>query len=183
MKYKRSLLSILIIIVLASLALSGCSEKEPDVVCPFTELSWDATYDDMVKLEGKDYESYPSVYSGTTYSYPMKYMDQEGTLKYMYDDKDVLMSVAWACDGDVDTLDKIYNTIHKELVDTYGESGYNTGNVTNYGDVWYLEGGHIILSAVTTEQQKALQYSYQNPAASEEEAEADTAEEDENIKE
>lgn len=184
MKFKRSFFSILMVLLLTSLTLAGCAktkeeEKPPAMDCPFSELTWDSTYDNMIELEGEPTENHPSVYNGTTYSYPMNYMDLDGTVKYMFDENNELMCIAWACAGDKDNLQESYDTIKKDLVDTFGESGYNTSNATNYGDVWYLDDGHIILSVVTTDQQKALQYSYQSPAASEEEdadSTADTAE-------
>ena len=57
------------------------------------------------------------------------------------------------------------------MEDTYGESGYDSENPTNYGDVWYLENGNILLMVVTTDTQQALQYSYLNPEVSTKETE------------
>lgn len=164
MKHLRSFFSISMAFVLFTLVLSGCSKKDAAVTCPFSDLTWESSLDDMTRLEGTDYQTYDSVYNGTTYTYPKKYMDAEGTIKYMFDGDDNLMCIAWSYGAnDNDTLDKLYNKIHKQVEDTYGESGYDSNNATNYGDVWDLDGGHIILSAMTTSEQKALQYSYQNP--------------------
>lgn len=150
---------------------SSVSEVDSsNLECPFTSLNFDSSYEDMTALEGEAYETYDSVYNGTTYTYEKSYLDENGTIKYMFDDKNQLMCIAWTYNGESnDDLQALYDTIHKDVVSKYGESGYDASVPTNYGDVWYLEGGHIILSAMATDAQKALQYSYQNPKASEEE--------------
>ena len=90
----------------------------------------------------------------------------------MYDDNDKLMTVAWTYGTDEEkALKDVYDKIHQDVEDTYGESGYDSENQTNYGDVWYLENGNILLMVVTTETQKALQYSYLNPEVSTKETE------------
>lgn len=166
MKHTR-LAGFILFLTLLSGFLTGCDRS---LTAPFTSLTWEHSYDDMTRLEGSDYKSYDSVYSGTTYSYPKKYLDIDGTIKYMYDAAGTLMCIAWVYSGDTDEdLKGMYDTIHDELVDVHGESGYNADSATNYGDVWYLDDGHIVLSVMTTDTQKALQYSYMNPKASEEE--------------
>ena len=172
MRLFHSFLSILLTFVICISTLTGCqkSASQPEkakMTCPFSELTWESSYEDMINLEGKDFESYDSVYKGTTYAYPKEYLNKKGTIKYMYDDKEALMCIAWVYSADKDAnLKDLYNAISKDVVDTYGESGYNTDQQTNYGDVWYLDDGHIILSVMTTDTQKALQYSYQSPNAS-----------------
>jgi hypothetical protein len=121
----------------------------------------------MEAAEGSDYETYDSVYGGTTYTYSKEYLDCTGTVKYMFDQDDQLMCVAWAYTPEsAEELDTVYSAIHEELVDTYGNSGYDNTDETNYGDVWYLDSGDIILSAVTMDSQWAFQYAYLNPAVS-----------------
>lgn len=167
MKYLRSLFSAVLVLVLTLSALTGCCSPNQSEGFPFTELTWESSYDDMVALEGESENSYDSVYNGTTYTYPRKYHDLDGTLKYMYDADNKLMCVAWTYSTDTDDdLKETYETIRKEVQETHGESGYNTEQPTNYGDVWYLDEGNIILSVMTTNTQKALQYSYLNPAVS-----------------
>lgn len=167
MKYLHSLFSIILTLVLVSSALVGCGSSKKSEGFPFTELTWENSYDDMVALEGESDDTYDSMYNGTTYTYPKKYLDLDGTIKYMYDADNKLMSVAWVYSTDTDEdLKDTYDTIRKEVEETHGESGYNTEQATNYGDVWYLDEGNIILSVMTTNSQKALQYSYLNPAVS-----------------
>lgn len=172
MKYLRSFFTAALTFALVSSFLAGCSTSKKDTEFPFSEITWDATYDDMVELEGTSDNTYDSIYGGTTYAYPKKYLDLDGTVKYMYDAEEKLMCVAWVYSANLnDDLEKPYNTIHDALEKAHGESGYNTENSTNYGSVWYLDEGNIILSAVTTDTQKALQYSYLNPAVSSKEDE------------
>lgn len=173
MKCPRLLFFTMLIFLLALSNFAGCSnpgigETSQEIVCPFTTLTWENTYDDMIALEENDYKSYDSVYNGTTYSYPKRYLDRDGIIKYMYNGDGDLMCTAWVYSGKIDeNLEELYSTIHTELTATYGKSGYDTENSTNYGDVWYLDDGHIILSVMTTSQQNALQYSYLSPEASE----------------
>ena len=121
----------------------------------------------MEKNEGTDHETYDSVYGGITYTYPKEYAGVSGTIKYMYDADEKLASIAWAYGSDdADELRGLYETIHSDLVAAHGDSGYNTEKGTNYGDVWYLEDGNIIISAMITDSQKALQYAYISPTQS-----------------
>ena len=173
MKYPRLLFNTILIFILALSNFAGCSnpgtgKTSQEIVCPFTIITWENTYDDMIALEGSDYKSYDSVYNGIAYSYPKKYLDRDGIIKYMYNEDGKLMCMAWVYSGNIDeNLKELYSTIHTNLTTTYGKSGYDTENSTNYGDVWYLEDGHIILSVMTTSQQNVLQYSYLSPEASE----------------
>lgn len=154
------------LLVTSTLA-GGCGTAQA-VDCPFTDLTWEATPDDLFAAEGTEKESYASTYGGTTYTYDGSYMEKDGTLKYMYDENDTLMSVAFAYGSDdEDELHKLYNEIKEETVEKYGESDSQTDGEktlgTNYGDVWELKEGHIILSLMLTDQVKALQIAYVNP--------------------
>jgi len=172
MKHLRTFFSVSLIIVLAITALTGCKKQPQAVKSPFTEMTWENSVEDVIAEEGDDYTTYESIYNGTTYEFAKNYLDQDGTVKYMFDDNDKLMCVAWAFGtDDEETLKDTYNKIHQDVEDTYGESGYDSENPTNYGDVWYLENGNILLMVVTTDTQQALQYSYLNPEVSTKETE------------
>lgn len=147
---------------------TGCTgSKKHDAVCPFSDLTWDASPEDVIASEGDDYQTYDSIYNGSTYTFPKRYLEQDGTIKYMFDDKDALMCFAWTVQSDDEaSLRSLYDKIHAQLVKSYGESGYNTDKSTNYGDVWHLEQGDIVLSVMKTSSQKALQYSYTHPDVS-----------------
>ena len=169
MNLKKRILSLCLAASLTACLFAGCgskgSDSQPD--CPFSELKWSSSVKDMEKAEGTDYETYDSVYGGTTYTYPKEFKGSAGTVKYMFDDKDRLAGIAWAYGSeDADEVYGLYDDIHKDLVDTYGDSGYNTDKETNYGDVWYRSEGNIIISTMVTNSQKALQYSYLSPEQS-----------------
>lgn len=154
--------------------LGACGKKADaaaDAVAPFSEAAWDSSINDVESSEEKaegETASYKSIYGGTTYSYPKEYLGREGTIKYMFDDKDALMCIAWAYGSDSeDELYTLYDEINQSVNDVHGESGYQAdSNVSNYGNVWYLESGDIILSTMVTADNKALQYAYLNPAVS-----------------
>lgn len=166
---------ILALITLASLLVTGtaagCSSEEADVSIPFSDITWENSLDDIIAVEGDEYESYDSVYNGTTYSFPKTFDGIEGEVKYMFDDNDELMCIAWQCStADASELENVYSDIHSDLEDTYGESGYNSdSHSSNRGDVWYREEGDIVLSAVTTSTMNALLYSYLHPDVSNQE--------------
>ncbi len=148
--------------------LAGCaSGSKKEAASPLSTLGWDATKDTMISAEGTDYSTYDSVYGGTTYTYAKAYEGHDGTIKYMFNDAGALMCIAWTCSFEQDDdLIALYEDIHASLEDAHGESGYNTSNSTSYGDVWYLDSGDIIISTMMTSSNKALQYSYLNPAVS-----------------
>ena len=164
--YQRTFHSITYLLpgILLCMLLTGCNTNITPIDCPFTDLGWETTESELFDSLGEYTSSYASTYGGTTYTYNGTYYNKEGTLKYMYDDKGILMSVAWAYSApDEASLLTLYNEIHSDLEATHGKSGYNTENATNYGDVWKLKEGHIILSVMLTNTNKALQIAYVNP--------------------
>ena len=166
---KKKLFSLCLTLALVAALLCGCGGKKnaafPD--CPFSELTWASSVADMEKAEGIDYETYDSVYGGTTYTYSKEYKGLPGTVKYMFDAEKKLASIAWAYGSDsADELKQLYENIHADVAAVHGESGYNTDKETNYGDVWYLEEGNIIISTMLTDSQKALQFAYLSPEQS-----------------
>ena len=166
-------LSLALILLLTGL-LSACGEKKA-IDCPFTDLGWETTIDELLDAEGECEEPYASTYGGLVYTYPASYMDHDGTIKYMYDENDVLMSVAFAYGSEqneaieAEELKEFYNKLVENIEKDYGKSDYDTDKPTNYGKVWELEEGHIIISVMLTESNKALQIAYVNPLNNEEE--------------
>ncbi len=173
-------LPLLLTLSLCLLCICSCNQTEDSsekAVAPFTEAFWSSSVDDVIATEGASSYTYDSVYGGTTYTYPKEYSKKSGTVKYMFDEKDDLMCIAWAYGSDDEKeLYDLYDEINQSVNDIYGESNYNAdNNKTNYGNVWHLESGDIILSTMVTADNKALQYAYLNPAASNTEA-SDTQE-------
>lgn len=173
MRHKKLLSIALTVLAISSLALTGCRKEAAELKldAPFTEASWDSTKEDIIAEEGDDYETYDSVYNGETYTYDKKYENKDGTVKYMFDDKDKLMCVAWAY-GSTDTqeLEDLYTKINDDMTDEHGDSGYSTeeekNSINNYGNIWYLDTGDIIISAMVTEENKALQFAFLHPDVS-----------------
>lgn len=164
-------LCILCVAFFCSIFLTACglgqAKSAAILDCPYTSLGWESSLEDVITAEGDGFSTYDSVYGGLCYTYPKEYNGLQGTVKYMFDDKEKLVSVAWAYHtDDADALLTLYETICASVESSYGESGYHTGSVGNYGDVWYLESGDIILSSMSTDELMALQYSYLHPSVS-----------------
>ncbi|MFV0504733.1 MAG: hypothetical protein ACK5LT_12325 [Lachnospirales bacterium] len=150
----------LIVIILISVVFLLSNVKK-NIPCHFTDVPWRNTMDKMLEIEGNNYSTYPSVYNGTTYSYKKDYMNLNGTIKYMYDDQNNIKSMAWSYSAPtLEDLENVYDSIETMVISKYGESHYSPDVSSNQGAVWYLDGYNIILSAMMTDTQKAIQFSY-----------------------
>lgn len=157
----------LFLCLLTMIALSSCGKKEEVLDCPFTELGWDATAEDVVAKEGEDFSTYDSIYGGLCYTYPKKYEGRAGTVKYMFDDQDRLVNIAWTYSAETpEELAAVYDEINLATAETYGDSGSSADGVGNYGNVWHLEGGDIIITTMSTSEMSVLQYAYLHPLIS-----------------
>lgn len=167
---RRILLFFVLIVFIA--CSSGCQKKT--AACPFTMITWDNTLEDITDLEGDSIETYDSVYDGTTYTFPKEYDGLKGTIKYMFDDREKLVCMAWLYEtDDSKDLADVYDKIHGEAEDMLGESGFQFNSerfadLVSPSDVWYLESGNVILSTVDTNELKILQYTFLHPDVSEE---------------
>lgn len=152
--------------------LSACNGSSDEITltldCPFTEMDWNSTTGDILTAEGTDYTTYDSVYGGLCYTYPKTFEGYDGTVKYMFNENEKLMCVAWAYNGtdDEESMISLYNIINNSVTGIYGESGYAGNGVGNYGNVWYLESGDIVLTTMFTSDNTALQYAYLHPSVS-----------------
>lgn len=168
MKPKR-FSSFLIVFLLILMSTSACGRKKEETasICPFAEVFWEDTIDDILHTEGTAYSTYDSVYGGTCYTFPKEYEGYNGTIKYMFDGENQLMCVAWAygCESEKELLE-LYDTINTSVNGIYGESSYGANHPGNYGNVWYLESGDIVLTTMITSENKALQYAYLHPLVS-----------------
>ena len=166
MKHLRSTISLLMITLLVSLSFTGCKEEKPTVI-PYSNLSLENSYEEMIEVEGESTDTSDSFYEGTTYSYPKTYLGLDGDVSYNFDADNNLCSISWMYEASSkDDVINIYNNIKDELVKSYGDSGYSTGVSTNSGDVWHRDEGDIILSCVTTDSLSAISYSYLHPRVS-----------------
>lgn len=167
MKKSITLLLGIIMILLAT----GCNTTKS--VAPFTDVTWESTLEEITSKYGDAAKTYDSIYGGTTYVYDTSYEGRNGSVKYMFDDKCSLMCVAFTYLAETpEEVLSLYEPLHASLVKSYGESGYNTTQDTNYGDVWYRDEGDIIISCMVTSEQNSLQYSYLNPVVSKYQMEA-----------
>ena len=158
---RRSIIhTISLLSLITAVALSGCSQQRSDIGCPFSELSWDASYEEMVSLEGEQYETYDSIYKGTTYTYPKEYLGNPGMIKYMYDDTGKLCNVSWSYTGDdTDEVLTVYRAVCDDTVNTRGLSTSDDG-VGNYCEIWASENGTVMANAVITNDTKVMQIAY-----------------------
>lgn len=128
----------------------------------FTDISFETSKEDMLNIEGKPVEEYPSLYNGTVYRFDDKeYLGLNGSVKYMTDDIGNIACIAFLYESDdAEEISKAYENIHSKLVLKYGDSGNSSKTQGNYGDLWYFDDVHIQISAVVTSEYKGLQLSY-----------------------
>lgn len=149
--------------------LSGCGKVQA-IECPLTELGWETTMEELVKAEGVCDEPYKSTYGGVVYTYPSTYMGYDGMIKYMFDEDDILMNVAFTYSSeDAEELKTFYDKLVADIEKEHGKGSYDADGSTNYGTVWELKEGHIIISVMLTNSNKALQIAYVNPLNQEKE--------------
>ena len=168
MQFFQPLFLLIIMLLFCTLtACGGAKETEPALDCPFTDLEWSSTVDDMLSAEGSGYSTYDSLYGGLCYTYPKDYEGLAGTVKYMFNEENKLMSVAWTYSAEnADEIASLYETVSASITAENGESGYDAGGIGNYGGVWYRENGDIIITTMITSENKALQYAYLHPLVS-----------------
>ena len=134
----------------------------PDV--PFSEFSFDSSLEDVMAGEGEDYETYDSIYDGTTYTYDKKYLDRDGTVKYMFNQDEVLVNIAWTAScSDATEAMTLYNDALSAITEEYGEPTKNADGFNNYAQVWKSPAGNIIVSAVTTSDTNMAQIAFLSP--------------------
>ena len=87
----------------------------------------------------------------------------------MFDDNNNLRSMAWLYLPESDEeLEEVYATLCKQTNQLYGESGFDSDMSTAKGEVWYLEGGNILIGVMSTGVNEAIQYQFFHPEVSSE---------------
>ena len=148
-------------------SLLGCSSATKEVTCPFTEITWESSLADVQALEGELQDSYYSTYKGTTYVYEKEYLGLPGSIKYMFDDEENLKSMAWMyLPESNEDLETVYADLVEQTNKLYGKSGFDSDMSTAKGEVWYLEGGNILIGVMSTGANEAIQYQYFHPDVS-----------------
>lgn len=157
---------IIFMAVTALLLCGGCGRQKAVINCPFTELVWDSTTDDMIALEGDGFDTYESIYKGMTYTYPKEYLGKAGMIKYMYDADGKLCNVSWSYTGEAEEeLMDVYRAVCDEAAKLHGRSTNDDG-VGNYCETWITDGGTVMANAVVTNDTKVMQIAYMNPEVS-----------------
>lgn len=165
-KHIISLPLILLMFLTLFLFLTGCSGGKTAIGCPFTELSWNDSKKDMEKIEGEPLETYDSIYNGTTYTYSKKYLEKDGVVKYMYDDKDQLCNVAWSYTGETaEDVIEVYKNVCSDTEKKYG-TGTSDDGVGNYCQMWITDSETIMANAVITNDVTVMQIAYMSSKVS-----------------
>ena len=167
MRIQKLCAAVLGLVLVAGSVLTGCGSKKTAQIAPFSEATWETTESDLSTLEtGEESESYPSMYYGQTHTYAKNYLDHDGTVKYMFDDKGALMGLAWTAVAESEEqYQDIYNKLKDSLKKKYGDSTDRSGT-SNAGDAWYTDEGDIILIGSSTDTLKVVQCGYLNPVVS-----------------
>lgn len=169
MKQLHKFVASLLLLTSITFSFTGCSSAAKEVICPFTEITWENTLEDVQAMEGKLQDSYYSSYKGTTYVYEKEYLGLSGTIKYMFDDEENLRSMAWLYLPESDEeLEDVYADLVKQTNKIYGKSGFDSDMTTAKGEVWYLEGGNILIGVMSTGVNEAIQYQFFHPEVSSE---------------
>ena len=157
---------ILPLLVFSVMVTGGCAQKNSAINCPFTKLSWESSAEEMISLEGEGYDTYDSIYKGTTYTYPRDHLGKTGMIKYMYDDSGKLCNVSWSYTGkDSDDVMEVYRSVVEEMKDLHGDSRNDDG-VGNYCEMWTSDGGTVMANAVVTNDTFVMQIAYMSPEVS-----------------
>lgn len=168
MKHSKKIVASLLLLTMVFSCL-GCGSSSKEVTCPFTEITWENTLEDVQALEGELQDSYYSSYKGTTYVYEKEYLGLKGSIKYMFDDEENLRSIAWLyLPESKEDLEKVYADLVNQTNKLYGESGFDSDMSTAKGAVWYLEGGNILIGVMSTGVNEAIQYQFFHPEVSSE---------------
>ena len=167
MKYLHKFIASLLLLTSISFSFCGCSSASKEVTVPFTEITWESSVEDVQALEGELQDSYYSSYKGTTYVYEKEYLGLSGSVKYMFDDEEKLMSMAWLYlpESDED-LENVYADLLKQTNKLYGKSGFDSDMNSAKGEVWYLEDGNILIGVMSTGVNEAIQYQFFHPEVS-----------------
>ena len=147
----------------------GCGASKKEVVIPFTNMTWENTLEDVQANEGELQDSYYSSYKGTTYVYEKEYLGLKGSIKYMFDDEENLRSIAWLyLPESKEDLEDVFADLVKQTKNLYGKSGFDSDMGTAKSQVWYLEGGNILIGVMSTGVNEAIQYQFFHPEVSSE---------------
>ncbi len=169
MKHLKKIMCLILTTTLLVCCLAACKKDKP-VTCPFTEITWENTLDDIKALDSELNTTVDSAYEGETYDVATTYNEKDGIVQYMFDANDKLVCMAWNYTADTgEDLQAVYKELLSQTKEEYGECGYHYEMATSGGHVWYSDNGNIILFYIATDEVKTIQYSYKHPDVSEKE--------------
>jgi len=168
MKHSRKIAMLLLTLFICAICMNGCA-KEPQLLsCPFTEITWNNTFEEIKAASGELIETRDSIYDGTSYVFSKEYKGYDGSVYYIYDEKEKLVSMAWGYSTESsEQLEALYDEINADIIDEYGECDY--APKAGGANVWYTDGGNIVLYMLDTSEYKALQLNYVHPDVAEKE--------------
>ena len=154
--------SLYLIVACSLLLLASCGQKtELSTIAPFTEAVWESTLEDVVAFEGAEYETTVSVYGGNSYIFPKKYLDYDGYVQYMFDDKNALVGAAWFYIGNSkSTANDMYEAIKEETSSLFGKEESLMDSSYYGGNKWKLNDRSVLLVTFSQDDEHAVQISY-----------------------
>lgn len=159
---KKYLFRILLILTLCFTSLTSCKKDTASSnAFPFTEATWTSTLEDICSMETEEYEETVSVYGGYSYIFPKEYLGFEGSVQYMFDDKEQLVGIAWFYIGNQEELaEDIYESIYQEHKKLYGTEETLPENQMYHSAQWELEDRSIIMVSFSQNEEYAVQVSH-----------------------
>lgn len=168
MRRTRRITALLLTMFFCFLCVSGCKKETEVITCPFTDVTWGNTLEEIISSSGEPIETRDSIYNGKSYLFSKEYKGHEGTVYYIFDETEKLVSMAWGYSTDSsEELSTLYDELCAEITAEYGESDYTPQ--LGDGNVWYMDEGNIVLFNIDTAEYKALQLNYVHPDVAEKE--------------
>lgn len=158
MRGKNTLAKIISFSLILAITFTACKSDEDRI--PFSSLTFENTYDEMVEELGEPEET-TVTYLGDTYSYSKEYLKKDGHVRYTFDEDGKMASITWLFDSeDGEEVSALYADIHKQLENLHGKTKESSDDVTQLSDIWRLDSGNISLVAVISSDYNGLMYTY-----------------------
>ena len=159
---KKNLCKLFSMIAISLSIIISCGQDTTlATIAPFTSAVWDSTLDEISELEGTEYESTVSVYGGYNYIFPKQYLDYDGSIQYMFDDKEKLVGVGWFYIGNnQEDAKTISEALREDTSSRFGEGGNLMDSDMYNGYKWELKDRSILLVRFSQNDEYAVQISY-----------------------
>jgi hypothetical protein len=158
MRGRNTLAKIISFSLVIALTFTACKSDKDRI--PFSSLTFDTTYDEMIEELGEPTET-TVTYLGDTYSYAGEYLQKDGNVRYTFDEDGKMASITWLYSSeDGEEVSALYADIHKQLENNHGKTTESSDDVTQLSDIWRLDSGNISLVAVISSDYNGLMYTY-----------------------